>query len=89
MHGRQEDRERAKALLDNEYDWPSDFLFKFIIPQDKEEELRRIFPVADVKIRSSSRGRYISVTVALRMENSDEVLAVYAQASKIEGIISL
>lgn len=84
-----EEIERLKALLDNEHEWPTNYLFKFIVPKGKEEELRQVFPVAEVKLRNSSKGNYVSVTVSLRMESSSEVLAVYYQANKIEGLIAL
>ncbi len=84
-----EDIQRMKSLLDASYQWPADYMFKFIIPPGKLEELKKIFPVSDVILRESKTGKYISVTVSLRMESSDEVLAVYYQARRIQGLIAL
>jgi hypothetical protein len=42
-----------------------------------------------VKVRASSKGNYMSVTAHINVESSEEVVAVYEEASDIEGVISL
>ena len=78
-----------RELLDEEMDWPTTYTFKFISPQDGLDELKGIFEGHPVKVRSSSKGNYVSVTARLEMNSSDEVLAVYDRAYEIDDVIAL
>lgn len=84
---------RLKHELTETSLWPSDYLYKFIIPTDKEKEktLRSIFEDknADIKTRQSSNGKYTSVSISVKMANPDEVIEYYKKAGKVEGIFSL
>ncbi|RZA19881.1 MAG: DUF493 family protein [Proteobacteria bacterium] len=46
-------------------------------------------PTGMVQERSSSNEKYVSISLTAQMDNSDEVVAVYKQVSKIEGIVTL
>ena len=81
--------EQIKKLLNDQHKWPCEYMFKFIVPQNKEQEVRNIFPYENVKLNFSSRGKYVSITVYLFMESAEAVLQVYDTASKIEGLIAL
>jgi len=88
----QKHKEKIKESLDQVHQWPSVFMFKFIIPSAGNglEELKSIFmDVAKFDLKKSSNGKYTSVTVREVLNNSEEVFGRYEQASKIEGIISL
>lgn len=81
--------EKHKELLDNEYDWPADYLFKFIVPAHKEQEVRSLFPDHEPQVRESKQGNYVSLSITYHAESSDLVLAIYEKASQIEGLIAL
>ena len=83
------DLQRIKQLLNSNHDFPTHYMFKFIVPQDKEQEVRNIFPYETVRLNFSKRGKYISLTVELLMESAEAVLQVYEAAYKIEGLIAL
>ena len=83
------DLERIKDLLNQNHDFPTEYMFKFIVPQHKEAEVRNIFPYENVRLNFSKRGKYISITVELYMESAEAVLQVYDAAYKIEGLIAL
>lgn len=72
--------------------WPSVYMFKFIIPADNRKlaRLERIFD-GDNKIikRESREGNYVSLTIREVMTSADEVIKKYKKAAKIDGIISL
>ena len=78
-----------QSLLDTQVEWPSEYLFKFIVPTDQLDEMKAVFGNHPVRVRASSKGNYMSVTARLHMASSDEVLAVYHAAGRIEGVISL
>lgn len=75
--------------LDRHYSWPSLYIFKFIVPNDKAEEVKKLFPRHDSKERHSSQGNYTSVTIQMMMPSSEAVIEVYIKASVIEGIVAL
>lgn len=81
--------ERLKALLENNHKFPTEYMFKFIVPQAKEQEVKNIFPYENIRMNFSKRGKYISITVELYMESAEAVLQVYAAANNIEGLIAL
>lgn len=81
--------DRFQALLDNDVEWPSEYLFKFIVPRQQLEEVQRLFHKLPVQVRESRKGNYASVTARIEMHSSDEVIAMYTSAAKIEGIILL
>ncbi len=80
---------KHKELLDKEYVWPADYMFKFIVPAPKEAEVRALFPQHEPVVRESKLGNYLSLTVTFNAESSDIVLAIYEKASQIEGLIAL
>ena len=78
-----------REKLDQHYTWPSLYVFKFIVPAGKEDEVKQLFPFHTTLEKSSSQGNYKSVTAELMMPSGDAVLSIYIQASKIEGIVAL
>lgn len=80
-----------KTLLDEQYAWPSEYLFKFIVPESELEIIEGIFVEIGGKTekRPSRNGRYVSVSSKILMQSSDEVLVVYERVRAVKGVISL
>ena len=78
-----------RVKLDEYHQWPCRFVFKFIVPQEKAVELTAFFADRSFTTRPSKNGRYISFTAELEMSSSGEVIALYREAGRIEGIIAL
>ncbi len=78
-----------REKLDAHYSWPSLYIFKFIVPKEKAEELKKLFPKHESTDKYSKNGNYISVTLQMMMPGSDEVIEVYNLASRVEGLIAL
>lgn len=78
-----------KELLDEQNDWPAPYTFKFIAPRQRLDALKSVFGDHPVKVRASSKGNYMSVTARMRMESSEDVVAIYEEASDIDDVISL
>ena len=73
-------------------EWPNVYLFKFIVPNDKEALARTtaLFDeTADMTVRSSSGGKFTSVSAKVLMLDVESILLVYKKAQEIPGIISL
>jgi putative lipoic acid-binding regulatory protein len=85
----QPSREEFKERLDQEHQWPTNYLFKFIVPAALQEQVSSLFPAEAVSIKSSSKGNYQSISVNLIMASSEEVLEIYEKVHQIEGVIAL
>jgi uncharacterized protein len=78
-----------REKLDQHYAWPSLYVFKFIVPTGKEDQVKKLFPQHTTTEKLSKQGNYISVTIQMMMPSSDAVIGIYEQASAIEGLIAL
>lgn len=84
---------RLKAQLEDNFSWPSTYLYKFIVPSDpaKVAAIKDIFAdtSANLQTKESSKGTFTSVSVKVRMKSPDAVIEKYLEVSKVEGVISL
>ena len=81
-----------KSKLEDQFNWPQPYLFKFIIPSDNKKIalVESLFgEEAQVTIRQSKSNKFSSVSAKEVMISPDEVIAVYKKAAAIEGIMSL
>jgi len=83
------DMDRFQALLDDQNDWPGEYLFKFIVPRSGLDEITALFGDSQFSVRASRRGNYVSVSARIVVASSDEVVAIYLAAGEVEGVISL
>lgn len=85
--------DRLRNQLEQDTNWPSEYLFKFIVPSSLEKiaEITQIFDKqkADITTRDSSKGTYTSFSIRTQMESPDAVISKYIEVSKVEGVISL
>lgn len=85
--------EKLKTQLDETTTFPSGYLYKFIVTAegDKVEQVQDLFnnKGAVINTKKSKTGKYISVSIVIKLASSEEVISYYKQAEKIEGIISL
>lgn len=78
-----------REKLENEYEWPALYTFKFIVPKDKVEEVRQLFINHDISEKASSKGNYVSLTSKIMSESSQHIIDIYIEANTIEGLIAL
>jgi len=81
--------ESFKDKLNKEYEWPSLYTFKFIVPKGQEDEVKELFSKHEVSEKHSRKGNYISVTAKIMADSSERVIEYYLEAHKIKGIIAL
>ncbi len=81
--------ESFRKKLDSLHAWPSLYMFKFIVPSGKEEEVYALFPNNELKTKTSSQGNYVSVTAQVMMPSSEHVVRKYREAYEIEGVLAL
>jgi hypothetical protein len=84
---------KLKVQLEDTTDFPADYLYKFIVPtlENQVAEVKNIFDNtgAVINTKKSKTGKYVSVSIILKLNTSDEVILYYKKAAKIKGIISL
>ena len=84
---------RLKEELTNTSLWPTEYLYKFIVPSDtsKIKQVEDAFNGmgAVISTQQSKTGKYTSVSISVQMKSPDTVIEKYKEVSTIEGIISL
>lgn len=83
---------RLKAVIDETVTFPSDYVFKFIVPLEQIQHLLVIVEEIEgthLEKKPSQNGNYISVTLKIVAYESEDILIIYRKASKVKGIISL
>jgi uncharacterized protein len=84
---------KLKNQLEDSTNFPSDYMYKFIVPTNggQQEEVENVFENkgAVIKTKKSKTGKYISISIVLKLNSSDEVISYYEKVEKVEGIISL
>ena len=83
------DEKAFKEKLENNHDFPGEYIFKFIVKPEHENEVKALVSDAEIKLKPSSGNKYVSVTLTSEMESSEAVIDVYKKAHTIEGIIAL
>lgn len=78
-----------KEKLDQHHSWPSLYIYKFIVPTGKEDEVKKLFPNHTVTEKLSRNGNYTSLTIQVMAPSSEAVIAIYREAATIEGIVAL
>ncbi|MCG8308016.1 MAG: DUF493 domain-containing protein [Cytophagales bacterium] len=78
-----------KEKLDIEHDWPTTYMFKFVVPKNKTKEVRDMFSKETLMEKKSKAGNYVAFTFKKLINSSDEVVDIYLQAKKVKGLISL
>ncbi len=84
---------KLKKKLKKDTDFPTKYLFKFIVPTDnnKIKKIENMFNYlgAILTKKSSKTGKYTSISVLVIMQKAGDIIAKYREAEKVEGIISL
>jgi putative lipoic acid-binding regulatory protein len=84
---------RLKEELTNSTLWPSEYLFKFILPSDIHNIAKIEAAFNDmgavITTQQSKTGKFTSVSISVTMKSAQSVIDKYIAVSDIEGIISL
>ena len=83
------DHKEFREKLESLHQWPSLYMFKFIVPKDRVDDVRALFPKNVVTEKESKTGKYISVTAQIMASSTDQIIDIYESANSIEGLIAL
>ena len=75
--------------LDEYYEWPALYPFKFIVPRESIGQVLELFADDPVETKESRNGRFVSLTMEMHMHSGDEVIAVYQRVARVPNVISL
>ncbi len=78
-----------REKLDQEHDWPTIYMFKFVVPAIRASEVKIAFANETLQTKTSKAGNYISFTMNKMINSSEEVVEIYKKAKKIQGLIAL
>ena len=87
-----EDKYQKLRELFADQNFPLVYPFKFIIKKDEKKiiKIRRIFDeTAEIVMRDSKSGKYISITIKQMMLNTDDIIRRYELMEEIDDVISL
>jgi uncharacterized protein len=89
----QEFYDRLQTELDRSNTWPTEYLFKFIVPtvDDNVEKVENAFNCmgAVIKTTKSKTGKFTSISVDVTVKDSQEIIQKYQEVATIKGIVSL
>ena len=84
---------RLKEQLAETSKWPSNYLYKFIVPTDPEKikQIQDIFDNTGAVIESkqSKNAKYTSLSITVNLKNPDAVIRKYKEVGEVKGVISL
>ena len=84
---------KLKDQLDDTTKFPADYMYKFIVPttENQVNEVQDLFSNngAVINTKKSKTGKYISISIVLKVASSNEVISYYKKVEKVKGIISL
>jgi len=74
---------KLKVKLEETAQWPSEYLYKFIVPSTKEKiiKVENIFDNmgAVITTKESSKGTYTSVSINVKMQTPEAVIEKYIE----------
>ncbi len=85
---------KLKLRLSETTEWPSEYLYKFIVISEKVK-IRKIENIFDntgavINTKESKNGKYTSVSINVIMKDPDAVIEKYVEVtSNVEDVISL
>jgi len=86
---------KLRKRLKKTSDWPSEYLYKFIVPSSDQVNLDKLISIFDnlgavISTKQSSKGKYTSVSINVTLKSPDIVIEKYKQVGEeIENVISL
>lgn len=83
--------DKLRELL-AELNYPSVYLYKFIIKKDADKLLaiKKCFDEsAEIETKPSKNGNYISVSIKEMMLNSEDIIERYKRVGEIDDVIKL
>jgi len=84
---------KLRDSLEGVMKFPSEYMYKFIVP-NQENKIAKIkdvfnFSGAVITTKLSKTGKFLSLTILIKADSSEMIIAKYKEVATIEGVISL
>lgn len=76
-------------ILNKQYEFPTKFNFKFIVPKDKISDFKGLFSSDKLSSKVSKKGNFTSFTIEKKVDSAQSIVDVYGLVSHLKGVISL
>lgn len=80
---------KLKLVLDETVEFPTEYLFKFIVPLSEVPHILYHLNGFEVTEKPSANGNYVSISAKKIFNESGEIIKVYRSVSSIKGLIAL
>jgi putative lipoic acid-binding regulatory protein len=80
---------KLRLVLDETVEFPTEYLFKFIVPHTEVHLVLIHLEDMEVEHRPSENGKYISVSAKKKFHKSEDIIIIYKKMSSIKGLIAL
>lgn len=80
---------KLKLVLDETVEFPTEYLFKFIVPISEIDLVLIHLEELEVEQRPSKNGNYVSINAKKKFHNSEEIIIIYRKVSGVKGLIAL
>lgn len=81
--------ESLRKKLSEEFEYPIKYMYKFIVPNGKVQELLPYFETAEITKKKSKTGKYISISAVILAFSAEEIIDKYKSIEHLKGVISL
>ncbi len=80
---------KLKLVLDETVEFPTEYLFKFIVPVTEIDLVLIHLVDLEIEQRPSKNGNYISINAKKKFHTSEEIIIIYRKVSSVKGLIAL
>lgn len=84
--------EGLRAQLLKTKKWPLRYMFKFVMPNDKETlaVIQSMMPNGGtVSYKSSANGKYLAMTYVVNMPDADSIVSLTSSVAALPGVMTL
>lgn len=83
---------KLRQLLEDKTDWPSMYMFKFIVP-NKDGNVDRVIAMlpseGQITFKHTENLKYVSVTCTVLMPDADQIIEVMDMVAQVPGVMTL
>ena len=85
---------RFKKELEENVKWPSLYMYKFILKSNKENDIIELTNKfsdlsPDIITKTSTKGKFTSITIKANMNSADEVIKRYKNIAHLKEVMAL
>jgi len=80
---------KLRMVLDETVTFPTEYLFKFIVPKTEVHLVHIHLEGFVVEERASANGNFVSINAKKIFHTSDDIIIIYKKVGSIKGLIAL